>query len=280
MKTKNFYYLILLFVIPYFCFTQNDEAIEFKQDFIVFSGCEGSEEMKTCFEKKYQDFILKTIKKEDLAKLIQSTYKDTLTLFSYLEYDKRGRLLKNKSNLHLISEDEWIPLKYILKKLPIIKPPSDIYGNIVSIAIDNVFGFKIDKTNQTLAPIYDFEPTEMPYGLIKKIPVYKDCFAELTNEELRQCTSNRISELFAENFNLDILYDSDLPTGLVRIYLHFTVDKNGEIKNIKTNMTNKKVKKETFRVIKLIPKFKTPGIYKDKPVSVPFSLPILFSLER
>lgn len=263
-----------------FSFAQNNEAIEFKQDFIIFPGCEDTKDIKTCFEKKYQDLILKTIKKDDLEKLIQYSNKDTLTLFSYLFYDKKGKLLKNKSDLHLINEEYWVSLKYILKKLPAVKPPLDIYENIVSIAVDNVFGFKKNKTSQALIPIYNFQPTEMPYDLIEKIPVYSNGIIDSTNEELKQYTSDKISELFAENFNLDVLYDSDLPNGLVRIYLQFSVDKNGEVKNIKTNMTNKKIKKETIRTIKLIPKFKSPGIHKGKAVSVPFSLPIIFSLER
>ncbi|TWO32082.1 hypothetical protein E1J38_009625 [Seonamhaeicola sediminis] len=278
LKLLTFFILALPFSRSY---SQNEEMVEYKRDFILFEGCDIEKHLERCFEKKFQDFITKNIKEEDIETIIESSKKDTILFYSNLFIDKKGKLVKNKSFLSVVYEEEKaLSLMYILKKLPEIKPPLDKFNNKVSIELDNIFGFKINRLKKRIHPIYGFKSIEAPLNFLDRLPLYDGCSENLTNEETRQCISNKISELFSNHFDLDILYDSKLPNGLVKIYLDFKVGKNGEIKNIKTNVTDSRVKKETIRVIKLIPKFIKSGIYKEEEVVVSFSLPILLSLER
>mgnify|MGYP001207379087 CR=1 FL=1 len=64
-----------------------------------------------------------------------------------------------------------------------------------------------------------------------------------------------------------------------KIYVQFIIDKTGRIKDAKVvRGENKYLKEEALRLINGIPKM-TPAIKNDKPVGVPYTVPIHFKLE-
>ena len=65
-----------------------------------------------------------------------------------------------------------------------------------------------------------------------------------------------------------------------KVYAQFVVDKTGEIKNLQiVRGLDASCNKETIRVINLMPRW-TPGMQNGFPVSVYFTLPLMFSLEH
>ena len=64
----------------------------------------------------------------------------------------------------------------------------------------------------------------------------------------------------------------------VRIITMFTIDKNGEITDIKTRSKYKDLEKEARRVIQKLPKMQ-PGKQRDRAVNVTYTLPIVFNVE-
>lgn len=63
-----------------------------------------------------------------------------------------------------------------------------------------------------------------------------------------------------------------------RIYAKFIVEKNGRITNIRTSKGNKLLRRETERVIRLMPRW-LPATVKGKPVRARCRLPVIFELE-
>jgi protein TonB len=63
------------------------------------------------------------------------------------------------------------------------------------------------------------------------------------------------------------------------VFVQFIVGTGGYVDIIKTRGSDDLLEKEAQRIISLLPKFK-PGILNGKPVRVPFSMPIIFRLQK
>jgi len=123
------------------------------------------------------------------------------------------------------------------------------------------------------------EIKEVPFAIVENVPVYSGCDEEMENIDLRQCMSSKISELVAKNFNSSMAYTLGLEDGKYRINVIFKINQEGNIEGIRARAPHPYLKKEAIRVIKQIPKMK-PGMVRGKPVTVPYSLPILFEVDR
>ena len=86
--------------------------------------------------------------------------------------------------------------------------------------------------------------------------------------------SERITKLINNKFNTDIGYKYGL-SGRQRIHTQFTIDKNGNITDIKIRGPHHALEKEANRVINKIPKME-PGLQRKVPVGVIYTLPIIF----
>jgi protein TonB len=62
-----------------------------------------------------------------------------------------------------------------------------------------------------------------------------------------------------------------------RVYVQFIIDRDGTITGIRTRGPDKNLEFEANRIISKLPRM-TPGMQRGKPVRVPFSIPIIFSL--
>ncbi|MCF6182163.1 energy transducer TonB [Lutibacter sp.] len=111
----------------------------------------------------------------------------------------------------------------------------------------------------------------IPFALIKKVPIYPGCKG--TEIELRKCLQENISNYINKNFNADLADHLNLQPGIKRVFVMFSINKEGEIDNVRARAPHKKIKEEAIRVIKLLPKM-IPGQYKGKVVNIRYSLPI------
>lgn len=121
---------------------------------------------------------------------------------------------------------------------------------------------------------------EIPFTIIENAPIYKGCDEKLNNIELKACMSKGITDHIVQNFNINIAKGLGLANGKVRISAIFKIDKKGKIKGITVRAPHPKLNKETLRVLKSIPKMQKPGYHKEKPVTVTYSLPIVFNIDN
>ena len=119
--------------------------------------------------------------------------------------------------------------------------------------------------------------TNIPDGLIEKIPVYPGCENVLGFRNQKKCMSESVSKHIAINFNTDLAAVLNLQ-GRQRIYVIFKINKEGNIIGARSRAPHPLLEKEAIRVVKLIPKLK-PGMQRGKPVIVPYSLPIIFQVQ-
>lgn len=112
---------------------------------------------------------------------------------------------------------------------------------------------------------------------VENVPVFPGCESLSTNEEKKACMSKSINQIIRKNFDARAGERYGL-TGINRIPVQFTIDKTGQITDIKVRSPHKVLEDEAKRVIGLIPVME-PGRQRENPVKVKFSLPIVVKLD-
>ncbi|RNC84314.1 MAG: energy transducer TonB [Winogradskyella sp.] len=118
----------------------------------------------------------------------------------------------------------------------------------------------------------------VPFVAIEYVPVYPGCEKFKTNSKKKKCMSDKIAKLVQKKFNTELASECGL-SGVQKIYAQFKIDKNGQVIDIQSRAPHPKLEEEASRVLNIIPKMQ-PGIQKDKPVTVSYSLPIKFKVEN
>lgn len=116
----------------------------------------------------------------------------------------------------------------------------------------------------------------VPYSAIDLVPAYKGCDQSLSNEEIKQCTSERINSYANSNFDTKGV-EEFAQDGVNRVYVRFTISKEGMVKDIDARASHLKLAEEAKRVVSSLPKMQ-PGMQDGKPVNVLYSLPIIFQI--
>ena len=120
------------------------------------------------------------------------------------------------------------------------------------------------------------EDVEVPFSVIENVPIFPGCESG-TNNQKRQCMSDKIKKFVSKKFNQDLAADLGI-TGKQRIIVAFKIDKTGSIVGVRARAPHPKLAKEAERVVKSLPKMK-PGKQRGKAVIVPYSLPITFQVQ-
>ena len=180
---------------------------------------------------------------KDLKRNHPSSFKDMDELF-FVNYTKRLHAVGNSSQVHI--------------------------GNLDS---------KIESTEEFYvreSKYIDFDDTHaVPFAAIEKVPTYPGCYGS-TNEELKECMSDKIAKHVNRGFNTSLGQESGL-TGVNRIFVSFVINKSGEIVNVRSRAPHPGLEAEAERVIKTLPQMK-PGEQKGQPIEVLYSLPITFKI--
>ena len=121
------------------------------------------------------------------------------------------------------------------------------------------------------------EDIEVPFSLVEDVPVFPGCENKKNNQEMRKCMSEKITKIVVEKFNTDLAGNLGL-SGRQRISVIFKIDKSGYITDIRARAPHPRLEKEAKRVIGLIPRMK-PGKQRGQAVIVPYSLPIIFTVQ-
>ena len=120
------------------------------------------------------------------------------------------------------------------------------------------------------------EDIEVPFAVIENVPVFPGCESG-TNAQKKQCMSDKIQQFVQKKFNTELASDLGL-SGRQRINVIFKIDKSGNITGVRSRAPHPALEKEAARVISLLPKMQ-PGKQRGKPVTVPYSLPIVFQVQ-
>ena len=109
---------------------------------------------------------------------------------------------------------------------------------------------------------------------LSEVPVYPGC-ENIINKT--KCLQENIQRHIVRNFK----YPKEAKKNKIqgRVFVQFIVGTGGYVDIIKTRGPDDLLEKEAERIISLLPKFK-PGTLNGKPVRVPFSMPIIFRLQK
>ncbi|MDY2587389.1 energy transducer TonB [Winogradskyella aquimaris] len=139
-------------------------------------------------------------------------------------------------------------------------------------------GEKVEKIKIKDDPsILNLEATKVPDGVIQKVPVYPGCEVVFGNKARKKCINEGVSKFIGAKFNTTLASRLGL-YGRQRIILNFKIDKEGKVTDAKARAYHPGLVEEAIRVINLLPTVK-PGEQRGEPVTIPFSIPIIFVVE-
>jgi len=274
---------LLFSILIFFAFTASnwsqENTLKYNRQFVSYEGCDDSEDKVRCYDIKLHELIGKNLNHKVFKdSIFIKAKKDTITVPVSILYDEKGVIVKSYSYVTNPVKGPKKKLKGLLDSIPQVKPVLDKYNNGVASTVTNVFGFFLDRTKDSIIPILGYKPTEVPFSVIEKVPVYRGCDKNLNNEELIKCMNGKMSELISKNFNLKLAGRLKLPPGLIRIHAIFKIDKKGKVIDVRARGPHPKLEDEAIRVIKKIPKLKSPGYFRNQRVIVPYSIPIVFKV--
>ena len=211
-----------------------------------------------------------------------------LIIFVGLEWKSIDR---NVGDIHSISlqniEEEVIPMtERIVEVKPPPPPPPPAPEKIEIVADEAEIEESVLESTETdeteaietveidnIEEIIEEEEIEkdIPFAIIEEAPVFPGCTG--TKAQKKQCLQDKIKKHVHKSFNTGIAQDIGLSAGKKRVYVQFTIDKNGNITNVKARGPHVRLEKEAIRVVKLLPKMK-PGLQRTRPVRVSYTLPI------
>ncbi|WP_299271850.1 energy transducer TonB [uncultured Psychroserpens sp.] len=108
-------------------------------------------------------------------------------------------------------------------------------------------------------------------------PNFIDAPKNLPKKDIKAYFNTRMRAFVLEHFNIKTAANLGL-NGRQRIYIKFTIDAHGNVKDIDTRAPHPLLDEEAKRVIGLLPKF-SPAKYDGEPVAVAYNLPIAFNME-
>ena len=116
---------------------------------------------------------------------------------------------------------------------------------------------------------------DIPFAIIEDVPLFPGC-ERVAKSKRRQCFQEKMGKHISKNFRYPEIAQEMGIQG--RVFVMFTIGKDGNISGIKTRGPDKNLEKEAKRIIDKLPKM-TPGKQRGRPVRVPFSIPITFKLQ-
>ena len=119
-------------------------------------------------------------------------------------------------------------------------------------------------------------PITIGFLTIESPPEFENTPKSLTIKEKRDYFSERISKIVTKNFDTSICPEL---RGKQKVFVQFRINEHGKVANIKARAPHPNLEKEAKRVINLLPQF-TPAKQANKPTSIVYNLPIVFTVEE
>ena len=164
-----------------------------------------------------------------------------------------------------------------LSTLKVIDDTSDhVESSVKSNEMDPSDKIDINKRIAGIIEVRDIEPPTEDFSKVEVVPMFPGCSG--TNEELRNCFSEKISQFVNKNFDVSVSEGLNLQ-GRQRISVQFIVDQAGNIADVKVRGPHKRLENEAKRVVELLPHM-TPGKQQNNTVKVKYTLPIVFQIQE
>ena len=208
----------------------------------------------------------------------------TLTMIEWKTYDNDA-IDTGIVNLDMLDEED-VPITEI-QKTPPPPPPPPPAPEVIEVVEDDedVEEVVIESTETDQNEVVEVEEVEeveeeigdVPFAVIESVPIFPGCEGLNTNDERKNCMSQKISKFVNKNFDTGLAADLGL-SGINRVYVQFKIDKKGNIVNVAARAPHPRLQSEGERVIKKLPKMK-PGQQRGQNVGVLYSLPITFKVQ-
>ena len=118
------------------------------------------------------------------------------------------------------------------------------------------------------------EEIQVAFAVVESVPIFPGCTGNKT--QLRKCFNEGILKHVKKTFKYPERAKDLGVQG--KVYVMFVVDSKGYISNIRTRGPDTSLEKEASRIINALPKM-IPGKQRNKPVNVPYAIPINFKLQ-
>lgn len=228
----------------------------------VFPGCEKEEEFKSCSSLRIATLFMETID----PLLLFNLRPDERYLNLRFIVDHSGKVVKPMVQTKN-EEIEAVATK-VIQNLPIFHPGVH-KGQSVNVIIDiplqltpaSQYGSNTGAGNsQSDSIAISPTPGETP-------PIAKSCNEAI---DLKKCTSTFVQQFLFKRFDLSNI---NTKQQWIETVIHFTIDQEGKVTNLIPEGNNKKLNKESIRVLKSLPNF-IPATKDGINVSVTYSVPI------
>ncbi len=208
----------------------------------------------------------------------------TLTMIEWKTYDNDS-IDTGIVNFDMLEEED-VPITEI-QKTPPPPPPPPPAPEVIEVVEDDedVEEVVIESTETDQNEVVEVEDVEeveeeigdVPFAIIESVPIFPGCEGLNTNDERKNCMSQKITAIVTKNFDTGLAADLGL-SGINRVYVQFKIDKKGNIVNVAARSPHPRLQSEGERVIKKLPKMK-PGQQRGQNVGVLYSLPITFKVQ-
>lgn len=252
----------------------------------VFPGCEGTQdELKACLKDKIANHVNDNFNSSIADGLgLKAEVKRIYVMF---KIDKEGYITDVQARAaHIKLQEEAVRVISSLPKMI----PGKHKGKTVNVKYALPIAFKVgaNKVDSEIVKRYAVEAgdnkveweyvkgEDVPFAMIENVPVFPGC--EGTEEELKTCLQEKITNFVSANFNSKVTEGLGLQSGLKRVFVMFKIDKDGNMANIQARAPHKKLEEEAIRVIASLPQM-TPGKQEGDAVGVKYALPIAFMVE-
>ncbi|AXG69704.1 hypothetical protein KORDIASMS9_01931 [Kordia sp. SMS9] len=274
---KNFFLLMLFVGSAHVGFAQKSTPPQPPPSTPFAEGCEDVSDPYYCTDKKLRDLAFEALAQSDIDQILLKTEKDTIFMNTKLYFYKNRELATDVSSVRFHERELTffeVDLSFSLEDIP-IKPTAEEKPRKTGFA--SYLFLKIDRENKKLIPLPDYEPERIPFSGPDRYIVYPGCESKKNNKDLRKCMSQNISKHVAEYFDTELATKLNLK-GIQRIYVIFTVDKDGAIIKVNAKAPHPKLAREARRVVKLLPEMK-PGELENTPIALRYTLPIIFKVQ-
>jgi protein TonB len=201
------------------------------------------------------------------------------TALEWKTFDSEPEWQITQNVLDNIDEDVPITMHYMQPPPPPVAPTvieiapddPDIIETVIEATDSNQDAEILEPSDFTIeSPIEDVEVT---WVTIEEVPVFPGC--EGSNDK-RACFQEKMQKHIRKNFKYpENAIDMNLQG---KVYLQFTVLKDGNIGGLKMRGPHQILESEASRIISKLPKME-PGKQRGQAVKVPFSIPITFKLQ-
>lgn len=184
--------------------------------------------------------------------------------------------------------DEDVPKTEILRIAP--PPPPPAAPEVIEVIedteeIEETIIESTEISQETVIAEVDLDASDIdveeeeevivvPFAIIEEVPVFPGC-EEFKGEAQRHCFNQKMQEHVQKHFRYPETAEELGIQG--KVFVQFIIDRDGSITGIKTRGPDHLLEQEAKRIIASLPRM-TPGRQRNKPVRVPYSIPITFKL--